>query len=185
MNRYLAPVILSILSVAIYINYIDGTYRQIEKKLAAEDELNVYLKDAMEAQSKLSAIAATYKSIAPEEEQKLNRLLPDNIDPTRLVVDVNGLAEQHGLIAQNVKTSVEKESEENPRKYVVHELTFTVTSTYGVVREFIADLEKSLQLRDIVNVSFMVGTLSPGATPLPPELAVQDYNVTVTSYSLK
>ncbi len=187
MSRYIIPIFLTIIASAMYVVYLDATYQQIQVQLAKEQELLTYLADAKDARDKLDKIAAEYEAFPANADERLNVMLPDTIDPVKLIVDVNDVVEKHGMIAKNPSVSMESEDPKNPGKYRKSTISFGVSATYPGFRTFLRALESSLALRDFSDVSFTANASASGAGPaqVRPEFVVYEYTVIVSSYSLK
>lgn len=185
MNRYAIPLFLMIISSAIFARYILPSYQDIKQQLAKEEEIKGYLVQAKEAQGKLDELKSQYKAFPVDADKKLNVLLPDSIDPLKLVIDVNNVAKRHGLEIISPAVARDAENPKSTVRFAKYTLKFKVTSTYPVFYELLADIQKSLALRDFSGVSF---TAAPGpetaSTVSRPEIALLDYQVELTSYAL-
>lgn len=179
MNRYITPIIFLLLAGGLYVLYIDPSYQQIKRGIAREEELKNHLIDAGTAQEKINALKMRYESFPAGADQSLRALLPDAIDPTRLIVDMNAVVERRGLVMKGPSVSLKGQNSESG--VVAHQVSFNVSAPYTVFRELLRDLEASLALRDIADVSFdSVG----GSYGVSPELVVHSYNLNLTTYSL-
>lgn len=152
--------------------YIDALDRTTKYELTRQNLLNIS------------------RSISSADRAKLAKLLPDQIDTVRLIIDVSDVADNHNLVLQNIGISGEAEGNQSKTKaqptggsllaqgntkYDSITLSFSVTGSYDDFFSFITDLEQSLRLVDIISVNFS----STGATDL------QKYDFTVQTYKLK
>jgi hypothetical protein len=179
MIRYIAPVMFLLLSVALYLAYIDPMYVEVQKALVREQELVAYIADAKTAQSKIDDLKAQYTAFPPGADQALHVLIPDSIDPLRLVVDMDAVIGKLGLVMKGPGVIVEP-SEGSP--LVKYRVNFSVSAPYSVFRSFLHDLESSLALRDMESIAFTVG--GAGGTEFTGVNAVHNYNLNITTYSL-
>jgi hypothetical protein len=180
LSRYIAPVMFLLLSVAIYLSYIDPTYVEAQKALARERVLVGYINDAKTAQSRIDDLKAQYAEFPAGSDRALHTLIPDSIDPTRLVVDMDAVIGKLGLVMKSPGVTIEKGADESSLdKYYVN---FSVSAPYSVFRNFLHDLEASLALRDMGSISFAAAGI--GSNELTGVNAVHTYNLTVTTYSL-
>lgn len=104
MNKFVFPGALILLSVGIFFTYTQTAYtglqtnREINKAYAKAIENSKLLIEKRE-----QAVAA-YNSIAPEDQERLETILPDSVDVVRLIVDVRTLLSRRGITIRNIKT---------------------------------------------------------------------------------
>jgi hypothetical protein len=180
MTRYIAPVMFLMLSVALYLAYIDPMYIEVQKALVREQELVAYIADAKTAQSKIDDLKAQYSAFPPGADQALRVLIPDSIDPLRLIVDMDAVIGKLGLVMKGPGVMVEPSGEGSP--LVKYRVNFSVSAPYSVFRNFLHDLEASLALRDMGSIAFTVG--GAGGTEFTGVNAVHTYSLNITTYSL-
>ncbi|MEK7118081.1 MAG: hypothetical protein AAB869_00540 [Patescibacteria group bacterium] len=191
MTRYIFPIFILIIAIATYELYIQPLYGEIGRSLAKEVEVRAALVEVDTAQAKLDEITRRYESFPKDANERLSQIIPESVDPIRLLIDTTAFIERNGFSAKSLKVS------ENTGKiggatpvapYQTHVITFTLSASYDTFREFLRELEASLALRDVVDVSFVVvpsssagGEASVGERP---ELLIHDYTVRIVSYSL-
>lgn len=180
MIRYIIPVLFLLLSVALYLAHIDPTYVEIQKSLARERELVGYIADAKTAQSKIYDLKAQYSAFPAGADQALHVLIPDSVDPTRLIVDMDAVVGKLGLVMKSPSVSVGGGEEGSPLNS--YRVTFGVSAPYLVFREFLRGLESSLALRDMGSMSFTAN--GAGDSEFTGPNAVHDYTINITTYSL-
>ncbi len=187
MNRYITPLIIVTVALSVYVLFINQKYKDIQQQLVKVQELEVNLEDAKKAREKLEQIALSYSAFPLDADQKLNVLLPNRIDSVKLIVDVESVANRHGLMLASPSVTDGVLAPNSTDKYVKHNISFKVSSTYPLFREFIADIEKSLALRDFSGVSFIstVTAENQSVSNVRPEFTIFDYQVELTSYSLR
>lgn len=180
MIRYIAPAIFILLSVALYLTYIDPTYIEAQKALAREREVVSFIADAKTAQAKIDNLKEQYAAFPPGADQALRVLIPDTIDVTRLVVDMDAVISKFGLTMKS--PSVSRESGDGDLELTKYRVTFSVSAPYAVFRTFLHDLESSLALRDMASITFQSG--GSGSNTMTGPNAIHDYSLNVTTYSL-
>ena len=187
MNRYITPLIIVTVALSVYVLFINQMYKDIQQQLVKVQELEAHLADAKTAREKLDQIALSYQAFPIDADQKLNVLLPDRIDSVKLIVDVESVASRHGLVLTSPSVTGGVVNPNSTDNYVKHSISFKVSSTYPLFREFIADVEKSLALRDFSGVSFIstVTAENQSTSIVRPEFVVFDYQVELMSYSLR
>lgn len=182
MNRYLVPVIFSLLTVGIYVLSIDPLWNDIQQKLVREEQLMKTLADAKTAQEKIDMLKAEYESFPQGADEDLRVLLPDSINPTRLIIDLEAVVNRRGLVMRGPAVS-SAEATVNGSSVAAHKFTFNVKAPYLVFRELLRDLEVSLALRDMSTISFSTSGADATQTGNP-DYFVHTYNVSFTTYSL-
>lgn len=157
---------------------LDGTKKQIE-------QYNLALDKAAELQRLKQSLLSRYNSFDPSDVERLHRLLPDHVDNVRLVLDLDTLASKHGLALQNVVISAEAAKDPGEMEVIgtpqdEHgELTlgFATTGGYDRFVTFLADLEVSLRIVDVVELR--ITPLASGAEP------TYRYDIVLRTYWLK
>lgn len=158
MKKYL-PIILIVLAVAIFFLFIDPQYEKIQELRKQKKDNDNMLELSRELQRKRDILQSSYNNIGIEDRKELEKLLPDTVDNVRLILDINNVAEQYGILIQNIDIS--KDTAAPDKKANVSSsvdrttdigtirLGFTVTASYEVFMTFMKDLEETLRIVDI------------------------------------
>lgn len=163
----ITPLILIIISVGSFFAYTDRVYRgdnfnsdtgNIKSLLAKDAEYQAALNNTEDLKKKRADLVDTMSKISPENLAKLESLLPDNIDNIQLIIDMSNIAERHGLTLKNAKLDSNIKADTNKlgadnSKYGTVGISFSVTASYGNFQNFLKDLEKSLRLVEITELS--------------------------------
>jgi hypothetical protein len=165
----------------LYVFSIDPLWADIQQKLVREEQLAKTLADAKTAQVKIDELKAQYESFPTGSEDDLRVLLPDSINPTRLIIDIEAVVNKRGLIMRG--PAVSSAASVNDSSVAAHTFTFNVRAPYLIFRELMRDLEVSLALRDLATIGFTTSG-ADSTTPGNPENFVHTYNVSFTTYSL-
>lgn len=175
--RLLTPVILLIVSGVAFFMFIDPTYSEI-RELQSEQELFAEaLDNSKELQTVRDELLSEYNSFSSNDLQRLEKMLPNSVDNVRLVRDLDGIAEEHGMTPRNVTVQIsEQNTQAGPREGTLGSVlvSFSVNGSYETFQNFLQDLEKSLRLMDIVDVSFTAS-----------EQNLYEYNVSIRTYWIK
>ncbi len=190
MNRNATPLILIVLSLGIYFTFTRLQIEQSKTIGMVNDQYKKAIEDSKTLIIKRDSILATYNKISPEDQLRLGKMVPDNVDNVRLVIDVNGVASRHGISIKNVKTSTTKDqvsSSNNPNNpgatnvagpggndYDTVTLSFDTTGGYRVFQDFLKDLESSLRILEISKISLKANDTSN-----------YDYSLEIKTYWLK
>jgi hypothetical protein len=188
MNRYIIPIFLIILSVAGYIRYIDPYYGAVMAGKTKIEEYDKLLADAQAANDKLDLLRTTEEGFPEGFERSLDIILPESIDPLRLVIDIDGIAALKGLHIKEPEITIPSTANGKVLTGLQeNKLSFTVSAPYDVFQSFLRDLELSLSLQDLSGLSFTSVVPNEGVAAVAvvnPQLRTYDYQVTVTTYSL-
>ncbi|MDD5357102.1 MAG: type 4a pilus biogenesis protein PilO [Candidatus Pacebacteria bacterium] len=181
MFKTLTPIILLVASIGLFFGFIDPQYQGIvakRVKLAQYDEALGKSKDLANRRIELSE---KYKSITDEDRVRLSKMLPNAVDNVRLILDINSIANLHGMKIRNTKINQGPSAADKNNSVIVDErkydsigLGFTVTSSYNEFFNFLNDLEHSLRITDIV-----------GLTIRPQKIGVYDFSIDLKTYWLK
>jgi Tfp pilus assembly protein PilO len=133
--------------------------RSVQELLKEDAEYQSALNNATQVRAKRESLQKIKSEILPADLTKLEKLLPDNIDNIKLIIDMNNIADKHGLILKGAKLDTTKASTDTGKlgadnnKYGTIGITFSVNSSYENFQSFLADLEKSLRLVEITDLS--------------------------------
>ena len=115
--------------------------------------------------------------------ERLNKVLPDNVDTMQLALDLDGVVSRYGVSLKSVRTTTDP-SVSDPSLIVLPEyenpygkatLFFSFVSSYENFKNVIREVEKNLRLMDIKIISFQAN----------PEATLYEFQVTADIYWLK
>jgi Tfp pilus assembly protein PilO len=190
--RNVLSIFLILTAIGIYFGVTSPTWGKAQQLSSEIDSYNEALKISKELQSKNAALVSKVNSFDQESMARLGKLLPDNADNVRLIIDVQNIASEVGLNIRDIIVNDERSQtqsaptaqqavpqdtmeDNNQSKYSSVSLTFSVTSSYENFNLFLNRLEKSLRLVDITALNVRT-TESP---------SVYTFNITLRSYWLK
>lgn len=192
------PLILIVLSVACFLFLVDPQYKKIQQTNAEIASNNKTLEVANQLKARKDELNTRFNKISQEEKIQLEKLLPDTVDNVRLIIDINNIANQFGIVIRDINIDSKEEDKNQPKtvvtqksnfegvlnddsvKYVdtskigVISFSFSVAAKYEVFLQFLEQLEQSLRIVDIRNIEITPGTGS-----------FYDYHVTLDTYWLK
>lgn len=156
-----APIILIIISIALFFVVIDPQYQEVKQLSAQKQDNETLLVLAEELQQKRDRLHQDFNAISPGRREDLKKLLPDTVDNVRLVLDINNIAETYGMTITGISVS------ENPAGAQANsdlsgsigtiQFGFKVSATYDVFLEFLRDLEQALRVVDIKSLKISAG----------------------------
>lgn len=181
--RTVLPILLLVASAGLFFGFTNPTYeatKQISAQTAAYDQALTTAKQLRDQRDQLLAKRDTFSA---DDVQKLERMLPDNVDNIRLIIDINNIAARHGLALKNVALGTVSSASSARSASAVGasgdpvgsvELGFAITSSYATFQAFLADLEHSLRLIDVEKLSFKNSGMAD----------LNDYTLTIRTYWL-
>ncbi|HJL55844.1 MAG TPA: hypothetical protein QGF60_01410, partial [Candidatus Paceibacterota bacterium] len=105
MTRLAFPIILILLSVGLFFGFIDPTYNEIQIILQEETRFDQALDKSKELQEVRDRLLSRYNTFSTNDLDRLTKLLPDNVDNVRLVLDIDNIASVYGIRIKNVAIS--------------------------------------------------------------------------------
>ncbi len=166
MFRLIIPLILTIAAGAIFFVYTDPKYQDVKALRTQEAEYDQALTKSRELQETRNKLIAKRNTFSPDDLRKLERLLPDNVDNIRLIIDIDTIAARYGLRIRNVAVNAPKSGREERSSAAVGEsgdkvgsveLSFSLPARYEDFQRFLSDLERSVRVVDVNSISFSVG----------------------------
>ncbi len=169
--RFIFPSLLIIISVAAFIVYINPTYAEVKIKRAESAQYDEALTNSRQLQEERDALSEKYRTLSPEDLERLNRMLPDNADNIRLILNIQQMAQTYGMAISAIKFDAETVKPTNgvasstaavsatdtakaQRDYGDFEIEFTTAGSYDNFQKFLADMERSLRITDIQSITF-------------------------------
>jgi Tfp pilus assembly protein PilO len=180
--RNLLPLVLVIAAIGLFAGYTNPAYQSTKAIAAEKSSYDAALATSKELRAQRDTLLSRRNTFAPEDVQKLTRMLPDNVDNIRLIIDINNVAARHSLSLKDVQLGAVSNGTTPQSAAAVGQnsdptgsvdLGFTVNANYENFQAFLVDLEHSLRLIDIVKINFKTGD---GTT--------NDYNVSIRTYWL-
>lgn len=134
---------------------------------------------------KVQTLLSAKESISATDRERLDRMLPVRADGTRTLVDLETMAKSNGLFFGNVvadkpepillpETAAEFLGAEDQGKLMLmrNPISFEVIGTYDQFKRFLAQLESSLELMEITDLSLTSSTDN-----------FQQFSITLQTYS--
>ena len=175
----LTSIILVIASLGLFFGYIDPTYTDIKKEVREErGKYTQALENSKDVKKQRERLMNEYKVVKDDDKSKLVKMLPDNIDNVRLLIDIDEIAKGHSMRIRDFRTDTAEKSDtigQGVSTYGTLTLTFSTTATYGTFLAFLRDLEHSLRILDVTSISFASSDTND----------VYDYSITLKTYWLK
>jgi Tfp pilus assembly protein PilO len=196
MTRIILPIILIGIAVGTFLMFTTPIYQDIPVLRAEVDSYNEALSNSKALENERDKLTSKYNSIDKENLAKLEKLVPDNIDNIRLILEIEKVAQPYGMVLKDVKYNTEEVETgavigggpsgnqaarlAMQRDYRVLDMEFSVSGTYDKFLDFTKDLERNLRIIDIVAVTFS-SEVDPKVNPS----GVYKYNFKIKTYWLK
>ena len=209
-------IILIVASIGTFFGYIDPNYagangnpdpaqESITELQSKQQDYTDALNKARDIEVARSGLLAKYNALsADDRDNKLPKLIPDNIDSVRLIIDINTMAAKHGMSLANIVLTASGALPANGSSggtapastvagpdsslYTPVTLGFSVAGSYANFTAFLKELEQSLRIVDIVSLSFGQKDTGAGGTSVTAPVGSTDfytYSMTVRTYYLK
>jgi Tfp pilus assembly protein PilO len=174
----IVSLVLIIASIGLFFGYIDPKYTDIQRLSAEKTERTKALNDAEKIVEKREKLLSVENEFSSDDLSRLSKLLPDNIDNVRLIIDIDEVAKKYSMRIRDFKTDTVKDEDivgTDSSIYGTLSLSFSTSGSYETFGAFLKDLESSLRIIDVTSISFE----SAGNSNL------YDFNVTIKTYWLK
>ena len=174
-------IILILLSIGLFYTFTSDQYKDVKKLNTLADKYQDVLKNASAIVELRDSLLIDYEAFPKEEIDRINKILPDNIDTVRLALDLDGIASRHGISIKSIQTVTSSDKgldrialPENEGLYGKVTVSLSFISNYNNFMNFLDDIEKSLRIMDVKSVSFQTG-----------DSDMYDYQVSIDTYWLK
>ena len=127
-------------------------------------ELEEVLVNARRLQSIRDDLLGKKEGLLDTDLARLEKMVPESVDNVKLILELQGIANQYSLEIQTASADREDSGEEgngdsgfvdvDSRDYGIIALDFNLTGTYDEFFDFLRDLERNLRITDIRNVTF-------------------------------
>ncbi len=168
MTRYILPAILLIASIGSFFLVTNPMYASLRTLKTQSQAYSDALTNSKKLQSVRDQLNARYSGFDPASLERLNKLLPDNPDNIKMIIEIENIATPYGMILKNVKFDAPKKKTAESgfvtgttddlatasKDYGIFNLEFSTTGTYNNFQNFLKDLEKSLRIIDISSIAF-------------------------------
>jgi hypothetical protein len=161
--RIFLPIILVIAAIGLFVVWTNPTY-QASKALSAQvSSYNVALDKSKELRKLRDELLSKRNTFSPDDIEKLDDILPNNVDKIRFIIDMSNIASRHSIQLRDIELgdidntahsgeSLALGTNSDPVGSV--DISFSFTSSYDKMVSFLQDIEHSLRLIEIQKISF-------------------------------
>ncbi len=173
-------------SIAGFAVFIVPHYNQISELRTQKADYEIVLANARKYKEERNALVKRYNAFDQSKLNQLSTMLPSNPENMKLILALQSVASQYGLLLQNVKTE-DSEDTTNPGARPVPgsqtsldlgtiTINFSISGPYSAFTNYIRTIEKSLRMLEIQKISFAASD---------PKTQNYQYTVSVKTYWLK
>ncbi len=171
MTRFLMPVVMLGIAVTIFLTFTNPIYSDISVLQGKVASYNDALDNSKQLENERDKLTAKYNAIDPDNLARLQKMLPDNVDNIRLILEIQKIASPYGMVLKNVSYNAADtttpaaapgiqagNAKNSPKDYGIFNLGFTTAGNYDDFINFTKDLERNLRIVDISSISFSSNT---------------------------
>lgn len=157
--KNIISIIVSIISIGIFVLIVQPEYKEIKSMQAQERELEGVLSNARRLQSLRDSLLDKRNRISNADVGRLEKLIPESADNVKLILEFEQIAERYGLKIQAAsatresETATENTTRQNfdiqTKDYGIISLDFTINGGYNEFISFLKDIEQNLRITDI------------------------------------
>lgn len=196
MFKFILPIILIAVTVAGFFMFTNPLYKNISLEREQVASYNEALDNSKALEAERDKLTQKYNSFNPENISNLLKLLPNNVDNIRLILEIEKIASPYGMVLKDVKYNtinkdttvsqtvgaIQEKEGLSYKDYGIWNLEFSTQGTYNNFINFIKDLENNLRIVDISSIQFS-SNANMGLNPSLPE--AYKYNFKIKTYWLK
>ena len=194
-----------IIVAVLFFVFTDPLYLEVKQLKQEVSTYNTALNNSTNLQKTRDSLIEVYKNVKTEDKDRLNHFLPNTIGNIELILEIEKIANLHGmpigdikfdaktLENQNAKDTEKGSSiivaESNPAEllpYGIFPMEFIIEGKYDTFVAFLKDLEHNLRLVDVKSISFTVPTpVTNVQGAIISNSNIYKYTVEVETYWLK
>lgn len=192
--RFAMPLVFIGIAIAVFFAFTNSIYGEISMLRDLSLSYNEALGNSKALENARDELTAKKNSIDPDKLAKLEKLLPENVDNIRLILEIEKIALPYGMALKDVKYNTEADASKSGaavvggaaqnrgKDYGVWDLEFSTAGSYSNFLNFTKDLERNLRIVDISSITFS-SSESGGINPASSES--YKYNFKIKTYWLK
>lgn len=198
MFRYFTSFLFIGLSIGVFFLFTQVLYTDIQGLRAKQETYDEAFTNSKALENERDRLTTESNAISEENKARLKKLLPDNVDNIRLILEIEKIAAPYGMVLRDVEYSVMPEEkggasssiantssgkEKTVKKnYGSWDLGFSITGTYNNFVNFMRDLERNLRIVDISSIQFFSTPIGKDGAAGPENYK---YTFSIKTYWLK
>ena len=167
--KNIISIIIAIPAIASFVLVVQPQYKEIQELQKKSGELEQVLANARKLQSLRDDLLEKRNSLNQSDLVRLEKMIPDNVDNVKLILELQNVANQYNLQIETANTEKEDEVAPGPEKkekkeaslvdiesrdYGIITLNFNLSGSYQNFLSFLRDIQRNLGVTDIRNVGF-------------------------------
>ncbi len=190
-KNIILPTVLLLASLFTVFYYVRAAMQKMD---LITQEVAIYdknIKDSRRIVELQEAAHLEFQSIPIQQRNQLETLIPDSVETAQLALDIETIAINNGVILMEVSLPEENEDVQTndfvfydesapptqPTDYLSKDMVFGVQATYENFKEFLAQIEKSLRIMDVVAIDLE-------ETEKDSDTILRNFDITVRTYYL-
>ena len=191
--KFISSTSFLIIAIVLSFVFIKPFYGEVKQSRNDVSSYNKALNNSTELQKTRDSLVEKYKSIKQEDKDRLNRFLPSAVNNIELILEIEKIANLHGMPIGNIrfeskvlegtndsstnsgKTAVTQKKSADSLPYGIFPVEFVVVGDYDTFISFLKDLEHNLRLVDARSITFTT----------TPVLAKDNSNANLYNFTLK
>jgi hypothetical protein len=174
--------ILLLVGVALLIVFIKPQYKKLQDQRTEAHQYEDIIQNIIALTEKRDDLLVKYQAMPKAEIERLQKVLPDNIDTIHLALGYDTIASHYGISIKGIEVT-QAQSDDTATfiqiapaaPYEKATVALSFVASYDSFRRFMADIEQNLRLADIKSITF-------NSTA---ETGLYEYKVSVETYWLK
>lgn len=189
MFRTVTPIVSIVLAILLFMFFVQPQYVVVKGLQKDRDDYRDAVKQYAVFDQKLQDKIKQKNDVSMSDKERLEEFMPSELDSSVLLVKLEHLAKQHNMLFGNIKADDdagkellgraknadgETDDSAHTEELVSLDIDFSVIGTYAQFKDFLADIENSLTLFEIIDIKLAEGG----------ETQFQQYSITVRSFAL-
>ena len=153
--------ILILISIGLFYTFTSPEYTKVKALRTSAAEYKNVLTNVSKLIETRDMLLDKYQDIPKSEINKLDKILPGNVNTVELAVDLDSIAAKYGVIIKEVSVKDANDSGSSTviqpttgRPYDSAKVMIIVAASYEGFRNFIRDLEASQRIANVKDLSF-------------------------------
>lgn len=158
-NNY--SIVLVLLAVGLFYTFTNSQFQEVKELNSLANEYQDVLTNISKILELRDTLLVTYTAIPEAEINRMNKVLPNNIDVVRLALDLDSMASHYGISLKNIQSRLGAGRDANlivlpeyEKAYQSATISFSFVSNYTNFKYLLADIEKNLRIMDVRSISF-------------------------------
>jgi len=153
--------IMLLISAGLFYTFIMPEYAKVKALQAEASTYSDTLKNVEDLSNERDELSLKYKAMPKDQVDNLKKILPDNVNIVELTLNIDAIASKYGISIKDIRTADDSTNQNaatvtTPQTGPYQKVTvsFSFIASYDSYRKFQHDLEESMRLIEVKNVSF-------------------------------